>query len=170
MKLPVYGLLLLLLIPFQASLLAPFARFGLAPDLGLAVLYTIGLLTGPVEAALAGIAVGLLRDVASASPFGFSGLSLGIAGLGAGLLGKRVLDVQSPSNMLFLAVFSIAEALFTALFLEATYGSVPLLSLFFRRMVPRAAVTAAAGYWLLRLAARRNVLMLITRRDLQREL
>jgi len=165
-----YTVLFLLLLPLQASLLAPLSRIGLAPDLGLAVLYLIGILAGPVEGALAGVATGLLLDISSASLIGMSGLTRGIVGLAAGFLGTSILDTGSPSNMIFLAFFSFVEAFMTTLYLDATYGAFPLLSLFFGHILPRTAVTAITGYWLLRIALRKNVLGLIRRRELQKEL
>jgi rod shape-determining protein MreD len=165
----VYLIVLLLLVPIQASLLAPFVRFGFRPDLGLAVLYAVGLLAGPVEGALAGILLGLLQDASSAGLLGLSGLSHGILGLFAGFLGRRVLDTGSPSNILFLAAFGLAESLMIALFLETTYGDVPFWTLFFRRMLPGALATAIIGYGVLRFATRRNILRLVLRRNLQQE-
>jgi rod shape-determining protein MreD len=170
MKSRVYLIVLLLLLPLQASLFGPLLLGGIAPDLGLAVLYCIGLLAGPVEAALAGAFIGLLQDVGSASLIGFSGLTRGVVGLFAGFLGKRVLDIQSPSNIVILFVFCLAESLLSALFLEITYGSVPLMGLFFGRMVPRAITTALVGYAFLRLMADKNVLAWLLRRGLQKEL
>jgi rod shape-determining protein MreD len=170
MKPRMYLIVLLLLLPLQASLFGPLPLGGIAPDLGLAVLYCIGLLTGPVEAALAGVAIGLIQDLGSASLIGFSGLTRGVMGLFAGLLGRRVLDIQSPSNIVLLFVFCLAESLLSALFLEITYGSVPLVGLFFGRMVPRAVTTALVGYAFLRLMAGKNVLAWLLRRGLQKEL
>jgi len=169
MRPSVYAVILLLLIPLQASLLAPLSRIALAPDLGMAVLYVIGLLTTPVEAAFAGIAIGLLQDVGSASLLGLSGLTLGIVGLLTGLLGQRVLDIKSPSNVVFLALFSLAGSLLMVMFLDLIYGGFPMLGPFFVRMVPRAATTTLAGYLILRFATRRSVLPLIRRRELQKE-
>jgi rod shape-determining protein MreD len=169
MKSRVYLILFLLLIPVQGSLLAPLAAFGLRPDLGLAVVYAIGLLTGPREALLAGTAVGLLLDIGSVSLIGFSGLTHGVVGFCTGLLGRRVLDVQSSSNVVFLALFSVAQYLLAAVFLDMTYGSFPVLSQFFRRMVPQALVTTAAGYFLLRYATRRPVLAWLRRRELEKD-
>ena len=170
MKPRMYLIVLLLLLPLQASLFGPLSLGGITPDLGLAVLYCIGLLTGPVEAALAGIAIGLTQDLGSASLIGFSGLTRGLVGLFAGFLGRRVLDIQSPSNIVFLVVFCLAESLFSALFLEITYGSVPLVGLFFSRMVPRAITTSLVGYGFLRLMNGKNVLAWLLRRELQKEL
>lgn len=169
MKSPVYLIIFLLLIPVQASLLEPLAALGLRPDLGLAIVYTIGLLTGPREAVLAGTAVGLLRDIGSAGFFGLTGFTYGITGLFAGMLSRRVLDIRSPSNVLFLAIFSLGGSLFTTLFLEMTYGSFPILSQLVRRMLPQAVVTAAAGYAILRFTTRRPVLARIRRHELRKE-
>jgi rod shape-determining protein MreD len=166
----VYLIILLVLTPLQASLFSPLSLGGITPDLGLAVLYCIGLLSGPVEAAFAGIAMGLLQDVGSASLIGFSGLTRGIVGLSIGFLGRRVLDIQSPSNVVFLVVFSLAEALLAAVFLDITYGTIPLAGLFFGRMIPRALTTALVGYGLLRLVTNRQALAWIRRRELQKEL
>jgi rod shape-determining protein MreD len=170
MKPRMYLIVLLLLLPLQASLFGPLPLGSIAPDLGLAVLYCIGLVTGPVEAALAGVAIGLTQDLGSASLIGFSGLTRGVVGLFAGLLGRRVLDIQSQSNIALLFVFCLAESLLSALFLEITYGSVPLVGLFFGRMVPRAITTALVGYAFLRLMAGKNVLAWLLRRGLQKEL
>lgn len=170
MKPRVYLIILLLLVPLQASLFSPLPLGGITPDLGLAVLYCIGLMTGPVEAAFAGIAIGLIQDLGSASLIGFSGLTRGIVGLAIGLLGRRVLDIQSPSNIIFLIAFSLAEALLAAVFLDITYGTVPLAGLFFGRMIPRAFTTAIAGYVILRFVTGKQVLPWIRRRELQKEL
>jgi len=169
MKPRVYLIVFLLLIPLQASLFGPLSLGGAAPDLGLAVLYCVGILTGPIEGAIAGIAIGLLQDVGSASLIGFSGFTRGIVGLFTGLLGRRVLDIQSPSNIIFLFVISLADSLFSALFLEITYGSVPVVGLIFSRAILRAATTAFTGYAILRLITGKHVLAWIRRRELQKE-
>jgi rod shape-determining protein MreD len=169
MKPRAYLIVFLLLIPLQASLFGPLSLGGATPDLGLAVLYCVGLLTGPIEGALAGISIGLIQDLGSASLIGFSGFTRGLAGLFTGLLGRRVLDIQSPSNIIFLFVISLVDSLFSTLFLEITYGSVPVVGLFFGRAILRAATTAVAGYALLRLITGKNVLAWIKRRELQKE-
>lgn len=169
MKPRVYLIVFVLLIPLQASLFGPLSLGGVTPDLGLAVLYCVGLLSGPIEGSLAGIAIGLLQDVGSASLIGFSGFTRGFVGLFTGLLGRRVLDIQSPSNIIFLFVISLVDSLFSALFLEITYGSVPVFGLFFGRAILRAATTACTGYGILWLITGKNVLAWIRRRELQKE-
>jgi len=169
MKPRLYVIVFLLLIPLQASLFGPLSLGGVTPDLGLAILYCVGLLTGPIEGAVAGISMGILQDVGSASLIGFSGFTRGFAGLFTGLLGRRVLDIQSPSNIIFLFVISLADSLFSAIFLEITYGSVPVFGLFFGRAILRAATTAFTGYGILRLITGKHVLPWIRRRELQKE-
>jgi rod shape-determining protein MreD len=169
MRLFVYVTIVLLLVPLQASLLAPLSRIGLAPDLGSAVVSVIGLLTGPFEGAAAGIAFGLLQDTGSASMLGLSGLALGIAGLLAGLLGQQVLDVEGPCTMIFFAAFCFIGSLLSVLVLDLTYGEFPLLRLSVFRLAPQAAVTAVAGYAILRFAQRRTVAPVVRRRELQKE-
>ena len=169
MKPRVYFTILLLIIPFQASLIEPISLGGIKPDLTLAVLYIIGLLTGPTEAALAGMAIGLVQDVGSASLIGFSGMTRGLEGLAAGLLGSRVLDLSSPVIVVFLAAFSLAEGILISLFLQVTYGDVPFLSMLGQRMLPQALYTSILGLLLLQLIRKKNIFPLLMRRDFQKE-
>lgn len=170
MKPRVYGVVLLLIIPFQATLLGPLSLGEVKPDLALAVLFVIGLLTGPIEATLAGVGIGLIQDIGSASLIGFSGFTRGLAGLAAGLLGTRVLDIGSPAIALFLALFSFAEGVLIALFLQVTAGDVPFLSLMASRFLPQALYTSILGLVILRLINKRHILTMLKRRDLQKEL
>ncbi len=169
MKPRVYLAILVLIIPLQASLIEPMSLGGIKPDLALAVLYIIGLLTGPTEAALAGMAFGLVQDIGSASLIGFSGMMRGMEGLAAGLLGSRVRDFTSPVIVLFLAVFSLAEGILIALFLQVTYGDVPFLSMLGGRILPQAIYTSILGLLLLQLIGKKNILPLLMRRDFQKE-
>jgi rod shape-determining protein MreD len=170
MKPWVYLAALLLLVPFQASLLEPLSIRGIKPDLALALLYIIGLLSGPVEGALAGMGIGLIQDIGSASLLGFTGFSRGLVGLVAGLLGRRVLDIENPSIVLFLVASSLVEGIFIALFLQTTYGAVPFFSMVGVRLIPQAFYTGLLGLVLLQLIRKKNILTAIRRRDLQKEL
>ncbi len=170
MKPYVYALILVLIIPLQSTLLNTFSVFGIKPDLALVVLFIIGMSTSPVEAALAGMSIGLVQDIGSASLFGFSGLTRGLVGLGAGLLGSRVLDISNPVIVLFLAVFSLAEGILIMLFLQVNYGAVPMVTMITGRLVPQAIYTSVLGFFLLRLVNRRDILRLLKRRHIQKEL
>jgi rod shape-determining protein MreD len=170
MKPHVYVILFLLLIPFQASLIDMISLGGVKPDLVLAVLFVIGLLTGPVEATAAGMGIGLLQDIASASFIGFSGLTRGLVGLAAGLLGTRVIDSSSPAVVPFLALFSLAEGLLIVSFLQTTDGAVPFFSLVTARLLPQAIYTSLLGLLVLRLVSRKKVLPLLKRHDIEKEL
>jgi rod shape-determining protein MreD len=169
MKPRVYLIVLLLIIPFQARLLSPLSIAGITPDLCLIVVYVIGLLTSPREAAFAGVAVGLLQDINSASYLGLMGFLQGLIGLFAGFLGKRVLNVASMSNITFLGAFSLIESILLAVFIQIVYGSVPFFSMLFGSMLPRAFYTGLLGMLLLRLIAKKGVITALTRRTLERE-
>lgn len=170
MKPRIYFIIFLLIIPIQASLFSRLSLAGIKPDLALALIYIIGLLTGPEEAALAGIGIGLVQDIGSASFIGMNGFTRGLVGLFAGLFGRRVLDISSPSNFILLAAFSLAEGLFIALFIDVIYGSVPIFSLFFTSMLPQALYTGVLGILLLRFIGSRNVLRTLRRHAFQKEL
>jgi rod shape-determining protein MreD len=170
MKPLVYFTILLFIIPVQAGLFEPLSLGGIKPDLALVLIYVIGLLTGPMEAVLAGMAIGLFQDIGSASFIGLSGLTRGLIGLSAGLLGRRVLDLTSPSNGIFLAAFSLLEGICIALFLQLVYGSVPFFSFLAGRAVPQALYTGALGAVLLQFMSGRNIMPLLRRRTVPREL
>lgn len=169
MKGRVYLAILLLIIPLQAALLDPLSLGGIKPDLPLALIYVIGLLTSPTEAALVGMAVGLVQDIGSASPLGLNGITRGLLGLGAGLLGRRVLDIASPMNMIFLSAFSLVEGLVIMLFMQTFYGDVPFLSLVVTRMVPQALFTGLVGSFVLRFMNRKTLMSALMRRSLLKE-
>ncbi len=170
MKPWVYLVVLPLIIPLQASLLAPLSFGGIRPDLALALVFVIGLVAGPFEGAFAGIALGLIQDIGSASLLGLTGLSRGMIGLLAGLLGRRVLDIESPAIVLFLVAFSIAEGIYISLFLQTTSGAVPFFSLMAGRIVPQALYTGLLGLLMLHVAKKKKVLIVLKRRDTQKEL
>jgi rod shape-determining protein MreD len=170
MKPRVYLGILLLIIPFQASLLNPLSLAGAKPDLALVVVFIIGLFTGPAEAALAGMGVGLVQDIGSASLLGFSGFTRGLVGLAAGLLGTKVLDIGSPTIVLFLAALSLAEGVLISLFLQVTYGAVPFFSMIAGRLLPQAVLSGILGYVVLQLINRKDVLAMLIRPNVKNEL
>ncbi len=169
MKPRVYLAIVLLMIPVQATLFNPLSLGGIKPDLPLALIYIIGLLTGPAEASLAGIGIGLIQDVAGASLLGLTGFSRGLVGLSAGFLGRRVLDIGSPSNIIFLSAFSLLEGIIIALFMLVFYGTVPVLNIFFTGMLPQALYTGVLGTLMLRFVSDRNKRAWLMRREFLKE-
>ncbi len=169
MKPRVYLMILLLIIPAQASLFSPFSLYGIKPDLSLALIYIIGLLTGPTEGALAGMGVGLVQDISSAGLIGLGGFTSGLFGLCAGALGGRVLNIASPSNIIFLTVFCLMEGIVVSVFIQIFYGNVPFISVLFNLMVPQALYTGLLGTLMLRVLKDKNVTAMLLRRSLQKE-
>jgi rod shape-determining protein MreD len=169
MKMGVYIIIFLLVIPIQASLLTPLSIAGIKPDLSLALLYIIGLLVSPVEAALIGMAGGLLLDIGSASLIGITGITRGFVGVFASLLGRKVLDISSPSNGIFLAGFSMAEGICIAIILQIVYGDFPFFDFLFFRILPQTLYTGILGVLLLRLSAAGKILPVMKRGTAQRE-
>ena len=169
MKTRVYLLIFLFIIPVQASLISPLSIAGITPDVALTTVYIIGLLTTPREALFAGVAIGLLQDTASAGVIGLTGLTRGLVGFFAGLLGKRVLNIASMSNVAFLGAFSLSEGILIALFMQIFYGSVPFFSLLFGHLLPQAVYTGLFGALVLWIISSRNVTAMLTRPSLQRE-
>lgn len=169
MKPWVYLAILLLIIPVQASLLDVVSIAGIKPDLALVLIYIIGLVAGPGEAVVAGIAVGLAQDIGSAGVVGLNGFTRGLVGLGAGFLGRRVLDIASPMNAIFLAAFSLMEGLLVALFIQTFYGAVPFFSLLGMRLIPQALYTGLLGTFLLRFMGRKDIMTVLLRRSLVKE-
>jgi len=166
----VYLMVVLLLIPLQASFLNPLSLGGVKPDIALALLYIIGLLTGPIEASLAGMGIGLLQDIGSAGLIGSTGITRGLIGLFAGLLGRGAIDINSPSNSIFLAACSLLEGICSALFMQVVYGSVPFGSLLIGRILPQAIYTGLLGAVLLHFLSNKDVISGLVRHAVQKEL
>jgi rod shape-determining protein MreD len=169
MKGLIYLAILLLIIPIQSALFNFISVAGIKPDLPLALIYIIGLLTGPTEASLAGMAIGLVQDIGSANLLGMNAFTRCFIGLGAGLMGRRVLDISSPMNSVFLAAFSLAEGIVILFSMQAISGEVPLVSLLLAHVIPQALYSGLLGIFLLRFMNRKNVMSALLRRSFLKE-
>jgi rod shape-determining protein MreD len=169
MKPYAYLLILLLIVPVQAALLNPLSLGGIKPDLSLVLIYIIGLLTGPLEASLAGITVGLVQDMGTASLIGMHGFTRGLIGLGAGFVGRGVLNIASGSNIFFVAGFSLVEGIVILIFIQFFYETVPFFNLLMRQLIPQAIYTGLLSIVLLRFINRKKVMTLLMRRSLLKE-
>jgi len=170
MKAGAYFTFFLLMIPLQASFLNPLSVAGIKPDLTLALLFIIGLITNPVEATLVGMATGILLDIGSASFIGLMGCTRGLVGLSASLLGRKVLNITSPSNGIVLTVFCLLEGICIAFFLQIIYGSVPFVNLLVGNIIPQAIYTGILGIVLLRLIVTKDFIDFLKRQNVQKEL
>lgn len=120
MRAAAVGLLLVLVLVAQTSLLAPFAIWGVRPNLTLVVVYAAGLRYGMSFGALLGLLAGLILDVVAGRMVGLSGVSSAVAGFAAGWIGERLLRgnplipvaVAFASSMLGGATYLLAARAF----------------------------------------------------------
>lgn len=169
MKPVFYLIVIFVIVPIQASLLSPLSVNGITPDVAFALVYITGLLTNPAEATLAGMAVGIMTDISSASLIGLTGVTRGLVGLSAGLLGRHVLNIASLSNIAFLAAFSVLESAFIFMFIQISYGAVPFFSMLFTTIAPQALSTALVGTIILRFIHAKGIIPRLIRPSFHKE-
>ena len=88
MKLLLYALLVVFLVPLQTTLLPHLAIWDVRPDLGLVIAALIGVLAGELDGLLVGLAIGWVLNLYSAGDLWLNLLTTGGAGLFGGALGK----------------------------------------------------------------------------------
>ena len=71
---------------------------------------------------------------------------------------------------MFLAAVSLAEGVLISLFLQVTYGAVPFFSMIAGRLLPQAVLSAVLGYVVLQLINRKDVLAMLIRPNVKKEL
>ena len=96
MKIGVFIVFLLLLFPFQATVLYSLSPWGIRPDLCLVTACLTGLWAGRVRGTLAGMVLGLIQDVFSASSLWLNLLMKAGAGFLLGNLARHLPNLQSP--------------------------------------------------------------------------
>ena len=151
MKFLLYLILVLLLVPVQATLLPHVSVWNIKPDLGLVAAAFVGLFAGEMEGLLVGLAIGWVLSLFSAGEFWLSLLTNGGVGLLAGFLGRQVSQVTSISVGVGLLLVSLASGLLAA----ANFKNLDLSQVW--RMVesialPQACFDGLVGaglYWLL---------------------
>ncbi|HXC61780.1 MAG TPA: rod shape-determining protein MreD, partial [Nitrospiria bacterium] len=87
MKLVWYLLILILFVPVQSILMASISLNGVQPDLGLILLYFIGLVYGEIDGVLLGLIIGFLMDLFSGGPLGPNLVSKTLLGWVSGMAG-----------------------------------------------------------------------------------
>jgi hypothetical protein len=115
MKLLFYLILVLLIVPFQTTLLPHLSVWNIKPDLGLVAAALIGLFAGELEGLLVGLTIGWILSLFSAGELWLSLLTNGGVGLLTGFLGRQVSQVTSFSLGGVLLLVSLASGLFAAM-------------------------------------------------------
>jgi hypothetical protein len=115
MKFLFYLILVLLLVPFQTTLLPHLSVWNIKPDLGLVAAALIGLFAGELEGLLVGLTIGWILSLFSAGELWLSLLTNGGVGLLTGFLGRQVSQVTSFSLGGVLLLVSLVSGLFAAM-------------------------------------------------------
>jgi len=115
MKFLFYLILVLLLVPFQTTLLPHLSVWNIKPDLGLVAAALIGLFAGELEGFLVGLTIGWILSLFSAGELWLSLLTNGGVGLLTGFLGRQVSQVTSFSLGGVLLLVSLVSGLFAAM-------------------------------------------------------
>lgn len=151
MKLLLYLILVLLLVPLQTTLLPHLSVWSIKPDLGFVAAALVGLLAGELEGLLVGLAIGWVLNLFSAGELWLSLLTNGGVGLLAGFLGRQVSHVTSISLGVGLLLVSLASGLLAAM--NFTHLDMPQMwSMVESIVLPQACFDAVVGaglYWLL---------------------
>ena len=154
MKLLLYAMLVVFLVPLQATLLPHLAIWDVRPDLGLVLAALIGVLAGELDGLLVGLAIGWMLNLYSAGDLWLNLLTTGGAGLFAGLLARHVAEVTPAVLSVTLLVLSLAGGLVAVLSMK--HATIPDTWWMVQSVVvPQACFDAAVGAALLWLLGQR---------------
>jgi len=116
MKLVWYSLILLLFVPLQSILIASISLNGVQPDLGLILLYFVGLIYGETDGILFGLIIGFLMDLFSGGSLGPNLVSKTLLGWSSGMIGKTLLNVNAFFTLGSVFCLSLLNGLLSFLF------------------------------------------------------
>jgi len=151
MKPVLYAALVLGVVPLQVTVLHDLG-LGIHPDLCLVAATLVGLLGGPLEGIVIGVALGVTQDLLSANTLWLNVVSKGVIGLLAGVAGRQVTNATPAMSLVALGGVSIVSGF---LFLFSVRGGVDLgerLSAAVFVLLPETlmnVVLGAALYWVL---------------------
>lgn len=120
MKISVYTIFILLLFPFQATLLYSLNPFGIQPDFCLVIACLIGFRTGPVHGLIVGGCLGFIQDVFSAGMFGLNTFTKAGAGFLAGVFARNLAN-RTP-HAAFVPVMACSVLASTVFLLSSRMG------------------------------------------------
>ena len=122
MKLVWYLLVLFLFIPVQSILVALLGFSSVQPDLGLILLYFIGLVYGETHGIFFGLSVGFFMDLFSGGPLGTHLVSKTLLGWACGMFGKRLLQVDAFFTLGAVFCLAVLNGLISFLVLSLIQG------------------------------------------------
>jgi hypothetical protein len=110
-----YAGLVVLLVPVQTTLLPHVAIWNIKPDLGLVAAALIGVLAGELDGLIVGLAIGWILNLYSAGDLWLNLVTIGGAGLFAGLLARQVAEITPTILAVGLLLLSLAGGLVAVL-------------------------------------------------------
>lgn len=144
MRLIAYILVIIVIVPFQATLGSRMDILGVKPDMGLIVVYIIGFLYGEMDGLIMGILIGLVMDSFAPNLLGINLLTKSLTGFMAGYLGKVILNPLINPGIIM--VLSVGCGVLTLLVLEMSTGRVTVLDAITRIVVPQAIYDTIIGF------------------------
>jgi rod shape-determining protein MreD len=149
------ALLLLLVAPFQVSVVSSLEVAEGHPDVMLVLLVAIALLRGPVFGSLAGFWAGLAIDVATlAEPLGLSSLLLTLVGYWCGRLGAVTSRASAEVPLLAVALATLGYGLGSLVVRFMLGTTVPASEFFLAVLLPTLALNVLLAYPLYALVRR----------------
>lgn len=144
MRLVVYILILICIVPFQATFGSKMDIFGVKPDIGLVIVYLIGFLYGEMDGLIMGILIGFVMDSFASNHFGINLFTKSLTGFIAGYLGKVLLNpLINPGIIMVLSLFC---GILTLLILQMTTGRIVVLDAITMVIIPQAIYDTLIGF------------------------
>jgi hypothetical protein len=144
MKILAYGIMILLLVPLQTTLLPHVSIWGLTPDFGLAVSALVGLFAGELEGLVVGLAIGWILNMYSAGDLWVSLITKGGVGLLGGMLGQHVAHVTPTVVSVGLLIFSTVGGVMAVLTMKSPVGA-DIWAMVQSMVLPQACLDAVVG-------------------------
>ena len=151
MKYLLYLALVILLVPFQATLFNRLTIFGVHADLVLIAVCLIGLQAGEVDAIVIGIALGFMQDLFSGSVHWENLWLKPLLGLIASLASRNVINLTPTFALVLLLALSIFSGWVTFLLKSLQGPGVDFFAAAQGIILPQACYDAVLGVVLLKL-------------------
>ena len=111
MKILAYALFILLLVPFQVTVLESVSPFGIRPDLCLITACLAGFVAGQVHGFFLGVFLGFVQDFFFAGTLWLNTLTKAVVGYAAGVLAKHLSNTAFYSVFLPMLLFSFVSGM-----------------------------------------------------------